>query len=201
MNIKKKIPLGIIVFIAIILILGLVYLLYLGFYLMLVEGYLSLFLSLTPITALMLIDIILTLSALFIIPRGFVKQRNNARIYAIIFLTWSAFGALAYMLTTGDILIRYGLFALYILLIAYLFLSPVQTYFQIPQGENCPILQTFTYGDYTLYSRLVRLKSGKIQLIYFFSKKTPKSGHPAVLPDGYRVNVSSRSGLPYLKKI
>ncbi|MBN1860044.1 MAG: hypothetical protein JW840_01130 [Candidatus Thermoplasmatota archaeon] len=58
----------------------------------------------------------------------------------------------------------------------------------------------FTYGLYTLYSELVRLKNGKNQVIYFFSKRKPKSGTPTLLPEGFDVEVSSRSGLPYLKK-
>ncbi|MBN2599724.1 MAG: hypothetical protein JXA75_04210 [Candidatus Thermoplasmatota archaeon] len=58
----------------------------------------------------------------------------------------------------------------------------------------------YTYGLYTLYSKLVHLKNGKNQLIYFFSKNPPKSGTPTTLPQGYHVQVSDRSGLPYLKK-
>jgi hypothetical protein len=62
------------------------------------------------------------------------------------------------------------------------------------------IVKEYTYGLYTLYTELVQLKNGKNQIIYFFSKKTPKSGTPTTLPKGYHVEVSERSGLPYLKK-
>lgn len=58
----------------------------------------------------------------------------------------------------------------------------------------------YTHGDYTLYKRDVQLKGGKMQTIYFFSKKTPKSGTPCELPMGYKVEVNKRTGLPYLKK-
>lgn len=58
----------------------------------------------------------------------------------------------------------------------------------------------YTHGDYTLYSREVKLKGGKVQRIYFFSKRTPKSGKPCDKPDAYVVGVNSRTGLPYLKK-
>jgi len=198
---KKNIPLGILFFIIFIVIFDLIYLAYLSFYLMLMEGYLDKFLSLTPVSLIMGIDILLTILALFIIPYGFTKRRNWSRLYAILFLTWSAVGSLAYIITTGDIPLRYCLFAVYVLLIAYLFLSPVQNYFGNIYETKAPVITTFTYGEYTLYSKLVRLKNGKLQLIYFFSKKIPKSGHPASFPDGYRLEVSPRSGLPYLKKL
>lgn len=58
----------------------------------------------------------------------------------------------------------------------------------------------YTYEGWTLYKRDVKLRSGKIQTIYFFSKRTPKSGEPCDLPNGYTVGVNKRTGLPYLKK-
>ncbi len=58
----------------------------------------------------------------------------------------------------------------------------------------------YTHGDYTLHAREVELKGGHRQVIYFFSKRAPKSGAPIELPDGYDVAVNKRTGLPYLKK-
>jgi len=58
----------------------------------------------------------------------------------------------------------------------------------------------FHYKKYTLYMRIVRLKSGVSLPIYFFSKKRPKSGKPALLPDKYDVKESNRSHMPYLVK-
>lgn len=58
----------------------------------------------------------------------------------------------------------------------------------------------FTKGDYLLHKRDVKLKGGKVQTIYFFAKKKPKSGKPCDMPDGYLVGVNKRTGLPYLKK-
>lgn len=55
-------------------------------------------------------------------------------------------------------------------------------------------------GNWTLYQRDVELNGGRTQRIYFFSKKTPKSGKPADLPQGYKVIHSDRTGLPLLKK-
>ena len=58
----------------------------------------------------------------------------------------------------------------------------------------------FKHEDWTLYKRDVKLKGGKIQTIYFFSKRTPKSGSPCDKPDNMIVGVNKRTGLPYLKK-
>jgi len=59
----------------------------------------------------------------------------------------------------------------------------------------------YTFGDYTLFSRDVVLKNDNgTQRIYFFAKSEPKSGEPALLPPGYRVQVSPRTGMPLLRK-
>lgn len=58
----------------------------------------------------------------------------------------------------------------------------------------------YTHDDYTLYAREVKLKGGHKQVIYFFSKRVPKSGVPVELPDSYDVAVNKRTGLPYVKK-
>ncbi len=59
----------------------------------------------------------------------------------------------------------------------------------------------YTHEGYTLHAREVALKGGHKQVIYFFSQRTPKSGVPVELPDGYKVAVNKRTGLPYLKKL
>ena len=61
---------------------------------------------------------------------------------------------------------------------------------------------TYEHGNYELYTSKMHLKSGKDQIIYFFTKKgnTPKSGVKCDKPDGYNVGVNSRTGLPYLTK-
>lgn len=58
----------------------------------------------------------------------------------------------------------------------------------------------YTEDDWTLYKRDVELNGGRTQTIYFFSKKTPKSGEPTDLPDGYEVTHSERTNLPLLRK-
>lgn len=58
----------------------------------------------------------------------------------------------------------------------------------------------YKHEGWTLYTRNVNLKGGRKQTIYFFSKRSPKSGTPCDLPTGYAVGVNKRTGLPYLKK-
>ena len=60
----------------------------------------------------------------------------------------------------------------------------------------------FTYKGWTLYTRNVTLKGGRKQTIYFFSKKTPKSGTPCDKPEEYGVKEAKTkgSGMPYLTK-
>ena len=70
--------------------------------------------------------------------------------------------------------------------------------------RSIPLLEVefmaYVHDGWTLYTRDVQLKGGRTQTIYFFSKRTPKSGNPCELPDGYTVGVNKRTGLPYLKK-
>ena len=61
-------------------------------------------------------------------------------------------------------------------------------------------IMAYVHDGWTLYTRDVKLKGGRNQTIYFFSKRTPKSGRPCELPPGYTVGVNKRTGLPYLKK-
>ena len=58
----------------------------------------------------------------------------------------------------------------------------------------------YTHEGWTLYTRDVTLKGGRVQPIYFFSKRIPKSGTPTEKPKGYIVGVNKRTGLPYLQK-
>jgi hypothetical protein len=58
----------------------------------------------------------------------------------------------------------------------------------------------FEHNGYTLHAREIELKGGHKQVIYFFSQRSPKSGVPVDMPEGYSVVVNKRTGLPYLKK-
>ena len=75
-------------------------------------------------------------------------------------------------------------------MIFYLTTPTVRVYFK----------KIFKYGKYVLYTKLVTLRSGLQLPIYFFSSKTPKSGHPTSLPEGYTVKENEKSHMPYLKK-
>lgn len=56
-------------------------------------------------------------------------------------------------------------------------------------------------GPYTLHQKIVELRGGRKQAIYFFAKNKPKSGTPCDMPNGYKVGgKNSRTGLPYLSK-
>jgi len=60
---------------------------------------------------------------------------------------------------------------------------------------------TYTYEGWYLYCRDVDLKGDRQQRIYYFSKRTPKSGEKCDKPDNMEVGVNKRTGLPYLRKI
>ena len=171
---RKERSLGILLFIGIIIVLDSIYFIYLGYSFLYVDGYLQSFLSYSPSSLIMWIDVILTVPSLFVIPFGFVKRKNWTRLYAIVLLSWSAFGAIAYIVMTGEKILRYLFFVLYTVLLMYLFMSSVKNYFIQQQSEYS---FEYRYGIYTLYSKIVELKNGKNQRIYFFSKRKPKSGY------------------------
>ena len=58
----------------------------------------------------------------------------------------------------------------------------------------------YEHKGYTLHTRQVQLNGGKKQQIYFFSGRKPKSGKPCDMPDGYKVGVNKKTGLPYLRR-
>lgn len=201
MNEGKKIPAGIIGFLIFIVLVNCVFLFFFVDSLVFI-GNLTRFLSFSYNEFLVWLDVILVVLSLGIIPYGFVKRKKGARLYALFFLTYSVVRILMYITMTGEKLSGLLLFTFFILSLTYLFMTTVKRYFGIITMALVPSerVTEYTYGLYTLYSKLVELRNGKTQLIYFFSKRKPKSGTPAVFPDGYEVQVSERSGLPYLKK-
>lgn len=84
----------------------------------------------------------------------------------------------------------------------YLLMSPVKEYFR--KGSKPGALyekdDVYKYGEYTLYKKDVKLRSGRTQTIYFFSRRIPVSGKPCDKPDNLIVNINPRTGMPYLKK-
>jgi hypothetical protein len=199
---KKEFPIGVVLCIALILVLGVSSVLYLAYSLLFVDDSLTSFLSFSISSIVTWINVVLTILSLVIIPYGFTKRKNWTRIYAVVFLVWFAFAAMGYIVMTGDKIIGFPLFALDVLLVMYLLQSSVKRYFGTLSLAIVPseIQKEFTYGGYTLYSKQVCLKNGKTQIIYFFCKGKPKSGSPIAFPSGFEVEVSKRSGLPFLKK-
>jgi hypothetical protein len=58
----------------------------------------------------------------------------------------------------------------------------------------------FRHGDYSLYKKEIKTKSGKKRIVRFFSKAEPDEGKPIELPKGYQVKLNKKTGLPYLKR-
>ena len=202
MSDRKEIPIGIVVFLIFIVILDAIFLVSLGNALLFVYSDYITFFSFSLTSIVMWIDVFLTVFSLIIIPYGFLKKKNWARIFAFVFLSWSLLRTILFIATTGEKTIGYLFFVLFIVSMMYLLSSSVKRYFKIITMAIVPteLIQEYTYGLYTLYTELVHLRNGKNQIIYFFSKRKPKSGTPTTLPEGYLVEVSKRSGLPYLKK-
>ena len=66
--------------------------------------------------------------------------------------------------------------------------------------DNISTGNHYVHEGWTLYTRSVRLKGGREQEIFFFSRREPRIGNPCALPQGYTVWVSKRTGLPYLRR-
>ena len=58
----------------------------------------------------------------------------------------------------------------------------------------------YKYEDWILYKKDISLRCNVIKTLYFFSKRTPNSGTPCELPDGFKPVISVRTGLPLLEK-
>jgi hypothetical protein len=202
MSERQGTPVGILVFIASILLLDVAYLAYQGYTFLLNLEYFTELLSFSTPTLILWGDLAFVLLSLSIIPYGFLKRKQGARLFAFMFLFYAVIRVVLYMFMTGEKTMGFLVFAVVVVLLMYLLMSNVTEYFRHRSTAIMPseTVTEYTYGLYTLYSKLVHLKNGKNQLIYFFSKKLPKSGTPTTLPPGYHVQISERSGLPYLKK-
>jgi hypothetical protein len=202
MSERRKIPSGIVVFVIFIVILDFLY-----FYLLgdaMISGTIDLttILSVSLRSLMIWIDVLLAVLSLVLIPYGFSTAKNWSRIFALIVLTWALFRSIVYISMTGEKILGFVFFVLLFISLLYLLMSGVKRYFgksSIPPTHS-EESKEYSYGLYTLYSEFVKLRNGKTQLIFFFSKRTPKSGNPSTFPEGYQVEVSKRSGLPYLKK-
>ena len=202
MSERRKIPSGIVVFVVFILVLDVLY-----FY-SLINSILSgssdptTMLSISLGSIMTWIDLLLAVLSLVLIPYGFSTAKNWSRIFALIVLVWSLLRSIVYISMTGEKIIGFVFFVLLFTSLLYLLMSTAKRYFGTPSIVAAPFEEPkeYSYGIYTLYSEFVKLRNGKTQLIYFFSKRKPKSGTPSTFPDGFQVEISKRSGLPYLKK-
>ena len=148
-------------------------------------------------------DITLTIIAIIAVTYGFYKAKNLARLYMIFYLLLASFWAIvSIFVMKWQVYEHYLYFVLYVILLMYLNLSHVKDYFG--KSSDSYFFQqknsAYRYGEYTLYTSDVELRSGRIQTIYFFSKKLPEHGVPCSKPDGFTVGVNPKTGMPYLKK-
>jgi hypothetical protein len=67
-----------------------------------------------------------------------------------------------------------------------------------PQDTN---QSPYPYAGYKLYRKHLRIGGKEIRTVHFFSKDVPEDSEPALLPDGYTVQVNEKTGVPYIKKI
>jgi hypothetical protein len=199
---ERKNPLGILIFIGFIILVDVIFFIYRGNSLLFSYNEYATFFSFSLDSVVMWLDMVLTLLSFLIIPYGFLRRKNSARIFAFVFLTYSLIRILLYIVMTGEKTIGLLFFSFFVIAMMYLLMSSVTLYFGKEPVPVTPteMIKEYTYGLYTLYTELVHLRNGKKQVIYFFSKHSPKSGTPTTLPRGYHVEVSDRSGLPYLKK-
>jgi hypothetical protein len=162
----------------------------------------SWFFSFTTLNILFWIDVILTIVLLYAVTIGFYKAKNWARLYAIFYLFLSSLGALLMIYFRWKIFEWYLYFVFYLILIMYLNMSNVKTYFKKSTNLGIPKRKEriYRHGEYTLYTIDVKLRSGKTQNIYFFSKKIPEHGIPCDKPNDYTVGINSKTGMPFLKK-
>ena len=135
----------------------------------------------------------LVIIALYAVTIGFFKRLEWARKFTMIFVPWASLWALWGIIVGNQTELHILLLILYLLAEYYLISQTVKDYFKLAE--------VYKYGEWTLYRRDVKLKSGKSQTIHFFSKQKPHSGIPTCMPEGYEVGVSDRSKMPFLKKI
>ena len=192
----KDIPFSIWTFI--IVIIGFIFF---YFYLLLIEGPYSILLSNSYMSVVMWIDIILTIILLFVVPYGFINRKNWARYFTLAYILYSSFWAVIMIYIRYEIILHYIWLVIYVFLIMYLLLSKTSEYFTgVESIKPHKDGHVFHYGEYTLYSKDVKFRGGRIQKIYFFSRKLPENSMPCDIPENMAVGVNKRTGMPYLKK-
>ena len=149
-------------------------------------------------------SLVLDIVLLYAITFGFYRRKNWARLYTILYFSYSGFWALVMMfIVRWKVYERYVFFIFYVLVIMYLLLSHVKEYFGKTSETRMSSFaesHVYRYGDYTLFKQEKKLKNGGTQPSYFFSKKISDRGEPCGKPDDYAVGINKKTGMPYLKK-
>ena len=58
----------------------------------------------------------------------------------------------------------------------------------------------YKYREYVLYKKEVKLGSGKIRTIHYFSKYKTDDEKQVQLPDGYEIRENKKTGVPYIRR-
>jgi len=133
----------------------------------------------------------LILISLILIFFGYKNKSSWMRKFTMLYLVWGVLWGFWGILIGNNIIVHTLIISFYLIGFYYLTTEPVKKYFY----------KIYQYGKYILYTRYVKLKSGKELPIFFFSSHTPKSGSQTQLPEGYTVKENPKSHMPYLKKI
>ncbi len=193
---NKKLTLGIWIFTIGVIILSLYYYypVYSGTY-----PFIHYLFSFNLISLLFWIDLVLTIFLLFSAIYGFYYRKKWSWWYVNFFLLYSSFWAIYNMfIMNWQVIEHFIYFVFYIVFLMYFNLSFVKEYFteeKIKKKEPF-----FTYKGYILHKKEIETKTGKSRVFYFFSKTVKTSGVPCKKPEGYKVHINKRTGLPYLKK-
>lgn len=106
------------------------------------------------------------LYSLYLLSYGIIQKKKWARKFTMFFLIWASLWTIWSILIGNNILINAIILICYIMLLLYLTTPIVAIYFS----------EFYKYGKYILYTRMVKLKSGLILPIFFFSSHRPHSG-------------------------
>ncbi|OYT29669.1 hypothetical protein B6U98_01715 [Thermoplasmatales archaeon ex4572_165] len=132
----------------------------------------------------------ITIYSLYLLSYGIIQKKKWARKFTMFFLIWASLWAMWSILIGNNIILNAIILICYIMMLFYLTSPTVVSYFS----------EFFKYGRYILYTRMVKLKSGIVLPIFFFSSHHPHSGIRTQLPKGYMVKENPTSHMPYLKK-
>ena len=141
--------------------------------------------------------LILSIIAIPAIPYGFLKRKKWSLVYAFLVSIIYTSISIIFLVSTGNIIIWYPLFILTFISLISLVLSSTRQHFRpIEEVEEKRVEieeelleeteeEAYKHGEFTLYKKMVPMKSGSTRVFYFFSKEASDKGIPCSLPDGY----------------